>query len=67
MSRRQAAFTQAQVSRAARCTIKAGLAVSRVEIDASGKIVIICAEGPPSDLPPEDFEARLRSATGWER
>lgn len=41
LSRRAAAFTQAEVSRAIRGAKSAGLAISRVEIDAQGKIVLI--------------------------
>ena len=60
MSRRGPTFTQSQISRAARGAMKAGLSVSRVEIDANGKIVLICGAASP-----DDFEVRLRSATGW--
>jgi hypothetical protein len=65
MSRRGPTFTQSQISRAARGAMKAGLSVSRVEIDANGKIVLICGDAPPTAAPPDGFEARLRSATGW--
>jgi hypothetical protein len=67
MSRRAPTFTTAQISRAARGAMKAGLSVSRVEIDASGKISVICGDVPPPAAPPDDFEARLRGATGWVR
>jgi hypothetical protein len=63
MTRRAPTFTTAQISRAARGAMKAGLSVSRVEIDASGKISVICGDAAP----PDDFEARLRGATGWVR
>jgi hypothetical protein len=65
MNRRGPNFTQAQISRAARGAMKAGLAVSRVEIDANGKIVLICGDAPAPAASPDCFEARLRSATGW--
>jgi hypothetical protein len=65
MSKRAPTFTQSQISRAARGAMKAGLSVSRVEIDANGKIVVVCADAPPPAASPDDFEARLRSATGW--
>jgi hypothetical protein len=67
MTRRGPTFTQSQISRAARGAMKAGLSVSRVEIDANGKIVLICGDVPPPAAPPDDFEARLRGATGWVR
>ena len=65
MTRRGPTFTQSQISRAARGAMKAGLSVSRVEIDANGKISVICGDTPPPAASPDDFEARLRSATGW--
>ena len=41
---RAAAFSQADVTRASRGALKAGLPVRRVEIDAAGKSVVICSE-----------------------
>jgi hypothetical protein len=43
MSNRPAAFRQADLSRAIKATVSAGLEVGRVEIDPSGKIVILPA------------------------
>jgi hypothetical protein len=64
-------FTQAQVSRAVRGAIKGGLTVSRVEIDASGKIVVICSEDAPAAPAaadrPDGWEARLARAKGWDK
>jgi hypothetical protein len=65
MSRRPAIITQADVARACRGALKAGLAVRRVEIDAAGKIVVICSNDVPEQ--PESgagWEARLRRARG---
>jgi hypothetical protein len=65
MSRRRAAFTEAQIARAARGAMKAGLTVSRVEIDATGKVAVICGDAPATAEEPDDFEVRLRSIKGW--
>lgn len=46
MSARPARFKQVDVTRACNGVKAAGFPVSRVEIDASGKIVILCAPGP---------------------
>jgi hypothetical protein len=68
---RRPSFTQARVSRAVRGAIKGGLAVSRVEIDASGKIVVICSEDAPAAPDRQEtadgWEARLRRARGWDK
>jgi hypothetical protein len=65
MTRRAPTFTTAQISRAARGAMKAGLSVARLEIDATGKIIVICGDAPPPAAPPDGFEGRLRSATEW--
>jgi hypothetical protein len=66
LSRKPAQISQTHIARAIRGTLKAGLSVHRVEIDETGKIVVICGGAPAAvEHPPEDFEARLRSATGW--
>lgn len=41
MANRPANFTQADVSRAIKATVAAGLSVGRIEIDQTGRIVII--------------------------
>lgn len=41
MSRGQQKFKQRDVTRALKATVKAGIAVGRVEIDKDGKIVIV--------------------------
>jgi hypothetical protein len=43
MSRSQQTFKQSDVTKAIKATIKAGIAVERVEIAKSGKIVIVFA------------------------
>jgi hypothetical protein len=68
MPRRPASFTKADVARAVGGAVKAGLAVHRIEIDAQGKIVVICTDAPQAVPQPlaDAFEERLRSARGWE-
>jgi len=51
VTRRSPAFRQADVTRAGRGALKAGLCVSRVEIDAAGKIVVICIDEAPDRSP----------------
>jgi len=41
MSRSQQTFKQRDVTKALKATVKAGIAVERVEIDKDGKIVIV--------------------------
>jgi hypothetical protein len=41
MSRGQQTFKQRDVTKALKATVKAGIAVGRVEIDKNGKIVIV--------------------------
>jgi hypothetical protein len=41
MSRGQQTFKQRDVTKALKATVKAGIAVERVEIDKNGKIVIV--------------------------
>jgi hypothetical protein len=68
MTRRPSVFTQAQVSRAVRGALKAALTVSRVEIDASGKIVVICSEDAPDiEESPDAAMERFRKARGWDK
>jgi Spy/CpxP family protein refolding chaperone len=43
MSRGQQTFKQSDLTKAIRAAIKAGMTVGRVEIDKSGKIVIVAA------------------------
>jgi hypothetical protein len=66
MSRAPTKFRQADITKAIQGATKAGLSVSRVEIDATGKIVVICAEGAP-DQSADGWEARLRKARGWDK
>jgi len=50
---RRALFKTRDVTRASEAVVNAGLKVARVEIDPSGKIVVVCgdanAEPPPGD------------------
>jgi hypothetical protein len=43
MSRGQQTFRQRDVTKAIKATVKAGIAVNRVEIDKDGKIIIVTA------------------------
>jgi hypothetical protein len=43
MSRGQQTFKQRDVTKALKATVKAGIAVKRVEIETSGKIVVVTA------------------------
>jgi hypothetical protein len=43
MSRGQQTFKQGDVTKALKATVKAGIAVERVEIDKTGKIVVVTA------------------------
>ena len=45
MSRRAASFTQADVARAARGALEAGLAVVRIEVDNAGRIAMYLRRG----------------------
>jgi hypothetical protein len=68
MSRAPAKFRQADVTRAMRGAIKAGLSVSRVEIDRDGKIVVICSDYAQTiEESPEEAMERFRRARGWNR
>ena len=44
MSRSQQTFKQRDVTKAIKATVKAGIAVERVEIDKGGKIIIVTAK-----------------------
>ena len=44
MSRGQQTFKQRDVTKALKATVKAGIAVERVEIDKDGKIIIVTAK-----------------------
>lgn len=50
MTRRAVAFRQADVARAVKGAAAGGLAIARVEVDPTGKIVIITAA--PAEKPP---------------
>jgi hypothetical protein len=43
VSRGQQTFKQSDVTKALKATVKAGIAIGRVEIDKAGKIVIVTA------------------------
>ena len=62
MARGPLSFKQADITRATKAVIAAGVKVARVEVDKAGKIIIIAGEGgsPADDLDAElaDFEAR---------
>lgn len=54
MAHPRAAFKQADVTRATKGVVAAGLPVGRVEIDRHGKIVIIVHGALPDALPGPD-------------
>lgn len=60
MARRALTFKQADVSRAVKGVAAAGVKVMRVEVDPSGKITVVTAEGanPPAGSPLDDWMAR---------
>lgn len=62
MSRAKTAFTAAQVERALRGARKAGLPIARVEITASGSIVILPNLEPEPPTADGWFERRTRRA-----
>jgi hypothetical protein len=67
MSRRALPFTEDAVRRAARGAVSAGLTVQRVEVDATGKIVIVCASERSTEAAktPEEIERAQAEAMGW--
>jgi hypothetical protein len=62
MARGKLTFKKADVTRAVKAVTAAGVKVARIEVDTTGKIVIIAGNGgsPADDLDAElaDFEAR---------
>ena len=50
MSRGAQVFRQTDVTKAAKATLNAGLAVQRIEIDQAGKIVVIVGKAAADDL-----------------
>lgn len=57
MTRRPSRVTQADISRAIKGAEKAGLRVARVEVEASGKIVVFAAgiDGREKELEPNPW------------
>ncbi len=62
MTRR--ASPEARAGRAVLAIRRAGAEVRRVEIDASGKVVVICTEDGETAADPDGWLARLKKATG---
>jgi hypothetical protein len=61
---RPAAFTQGDISKLLKGAKAAGLTVSRVTIDATGKIVADFAqEGDNASKPDDEWGARIRAKT----
>ena len=60
MSRGQQTFKQSDVTKALKATVKAGIAVGRVEINKDGKIVIVTAR-------PQDAEGDKPEQNEWDR
>lgn len=58
MARGACTFKQQDVTRALRATVAAGIEVRRVEIDKTGRIIIITAGETPS-APADDLDQEL--------
>jgi len=58
MANRPAAFSQSDVTRAAKGVAAAGLPVGRVEIDRNGKIVVMIHSGTNAPSETNDWDAR---------
>ena len=59
MSRRPQSFRQSDVTKALKATVKAGIAVARVEIDKNGKIVVVTAT-------PQDADGEKPEKNEWD-
>ena len=59
MSRGQQTFKQSDVTKALKATVKAGIAVKRVEIEKNGKIVVVTAR-------PQDADEEKREHNEWD-
>lgn len=58
MSRGQQTFKQRDVTKALKATVKAGIAVARVEIGMDGKIVVVTQQ--PAATPQDDLDRELK-------
>jgi hypothetical protein len=57
VSRGPQLFRQSDMTKVLKATVKAGIAVKRVEIETSGKIVVVTAGKPEADVEkPEENE-----------
>lgn len=52
---RRATFRKHDVTRASEAVVNAGLKVARVEIDPSGKIVVVCGDANAEPVPGDAF------------
>ena len=60
MSRAPQTFRQGDVTKALRATVKAGIAVKRVEIDKNGKIVVVAST-------PQDADGEKSEENEWDK
>jgi hypothetical protein len=60
MARAPSTFRQLDVTRAVKAVSAAGVHIARIEIDKTGKIVIITAD-------PTDHPAKMNEANEWDR
>ena len=49
MSRGQQTFRQSDLTKALKATVKAGIAVERIEIEKHGRIVVVAARSPHAE------------------
>jgi len=59
MSRAPQAFRQGDVTKALKATVKAGIAVGRIEIEKNGKIVVVAAM-------PQDADGKTTAENEWD-
>jgi hypothetical protein len=64
MTRAPSPFRQADVTKAIKGTVAAGVDIARIEIDAVGKIVIV--PGKPTGLPAAPADELDRELADWE-
>jgi hypothetical protein len=65
MSRAKCAFTKAAISRAVRAVVDAGVPVTRVEVDGTGKIIVFVGKpGEQTGIETNDFDVWMAKHAG---